>query len=57
MISIHGTINSRDYLHILNDQVYVMAQALFPEENIFQDSNAQSIELEFLEIDMRNTVI
>uniref|UniRef100_A0A0K0FBA8 DDE_3 domain-containing protein n=1 Tax=Strongyloides venezuelensis TaxID=75913 RepID=A0A0K0FBA8_STRVS len=41
MISLHGKINSRDYLQILSDQVYSMVQALFPDGNaIFQDDNA-----------------
>ncbi|XP_073446393.1 uncharacterized protein [Dendrobates tinctorius] len=41
MISLHGRINSRDYLGILGDQVHPMVQALFPEGNaIFQDYNA-----------------
>ena len=38
MISLHGRINSQDYLEILGDQVHPMVQALLPEENIiFQD--------------------
>ena len=41
MISLHGRINSRDYLGILGDQVHPMVQALFLEGNaIFQDDNA-----------------
>ena len=41
MISLHGRINSRDYLGILGDQVHPMVQALFPEgDAIFQDDNA-----------------
>ena len=41
MISLHGKINSRDYLQVLSDQVHPMVQALFPDGNaIFQDDNA-----------------
>ncbi|XP_076038416.1 uncharacterized protein LOC143023691 [Oratosquilla oratoria] len=41
MISLHGRINSQDYLGILGDQVHPMVQELFPEGNaIFQDDNA-----------------
>ena len=41
MISLHGRINSRDYLGILGNQVHPIVQALFPEGNaIFQDDNA-----------------
>ena len=41
MISLNGRINSKDYLQILSDQVYPMAQALFPKgKAIFQDNNA-----------------
>ena len=41
MISLHGRINSRDYLQILRDQVHPMVQALFSDRNIiFQDDNA-----------------
>ena len=41
MISLHGRINSRDYLGILGDQIHPMVHALFPEGNaIFQDDNA-----------------
>ena len=41
IISLHGRINSRDYLEILSNQVHPMVQAMFPEGNaIFQDNNA-----------------
>ena len=41
MISLHRSINTRDYLKILSDQVHLIAQAPFPEENtILKDDNA-----------------
>ncbi|KAF2343260.1 hypothetical protein FHG87_025984 [Trinorchestia longiramus] len=41
MISLHGRINSRDYLGILDNQVHPMVQELFPEGNaIFKDNAA-----------------
>ena len=41
MITLHGRINSRDYLGILGNQVHPMVRELFPEGNaIFQDDNA-----------------
>ena len=41
MITLHGRINSRDYLGILGDQVHPMVRELFPKGNaIFHDDNA-----------------
>ena len=41
MISLYRRINTRDYLKVLSDQIYPIAQALFPEGNtIFKDDNA-----------------
>ena len=41
MVSLHGRINSQDYLSILSDQMHPMVAELFPEGNaIFQDDNA-----------------
>ena len=41
MISLHGRINSRDYLRILSDQVHPMVRELFPDgDAFFQDDNA-----------------
>ena len=40
MISLHRSINTRDYLKILSDQVHFLAQALFPKGNtILKDDN------------------
>jgi hypothetical protein len=41
IVSLHGRINSQDYLGILSDQVHPMVSELFPEGNaVFQDDNA-----------------
>lgn len=41
IVSLHGRINSQDYLGILADQVHPMVSVLFPEGNaVFQDDNA-----------------
>ena len=41
MISLHRRINTKDHLKILSDEVHPIAEALFPEGNIFfKDDNA-----------------
>ena len=41
IISLHGGINSKDYLNILEDHVHPMVQALFPDgDDIFQNYNS-----------------
>lgn len=41
IISLHGRINSQDYLGILSNQLHPMVRELFPEgDAIFQDDNA-----------------
>ena len=41
IIYLHGRINSRDYLEVLGNQVYLIVQLMFPEGNaIIQDDNA-----------------
>ena len=41
MVSLHDRIKRQDYFRILSDQIHLMADEVFPEENtIFQDDNA-----------------
>ena len=58
MISLHGRINSRDYLKNSSDQIHLMVQTLFPERaSSFKMILPQSIQLKMLKNGMRNILV